>query len=146
MNTEDAKLIPIQKTLHRAEATLDELGAYESPFEKLEKGLRSYCEANKIAQVWTEGLAKFTATPDGAALKRAYDANPAAPAPVRPNPEPSSDAVEAEKRADAMVALEKGLVAFCKARNIDKPWTVGLEQYTKTAEGAALKRAVDKGR
>jgi hypothetical protein len=49
----------------------------------------------------------------------------------------------AVSQADAMANLEKGLTAFCKAKGIAKPWTEGLEAYTQTDEGRALKAAVD---
>lgn len=45
--------------------------------------------------------------------------------------------------ANAYEALTKGLTAFCKANNIDKVWTVGLDKFKATPEGAALKRAHD---
>lgn len=138
-----AKLASIGKSITAAERTLAELGAYESPFEKLEKGLRSYCEAHKIARVWTEGLAKFATTPEGKVLKAAYDADPTPPA--RPEPEVPEEVVEATKRADAIAALESGLMRYCKARGINQPWTVGLEQYRRTPEGRELSDAANGG-
>lgn len=43
-----------------------------------------------------------------------------------------------------MAALEKGLVAFCKAQNITKNlWTDGLAAFVQTDEGKALKKAHD---
>lgn len=48
---------------------------------------------------------------------------------------------------DAMVALEKGLVTFCKAQGIAKNlWTHGLDAFKATPEGAALKAAYDASR
>jgi hypothetical protein len=45
---------------------------------------------------------------------------------------------------DALAALEKGLVTFCKAQNITKHlWTEGLDAFKQTPEGEALKRAYD---
>lgn len=44
---------------------------------------------------------------------------------------------------DALEALTKGLVAYCKTNQIDKVWTVGLEKFKATPEGAELKRAYD---
>lgn len=43
-------------------------------------------------------------------------------------------------------ALEKGLVAYCKANSIPavKTWTDGLVAYEQTTEGAALKSAYDR--
>lgn len=44
----------------------------------------------------------------------------------------------------AMNALEKGLVAFCKAQRIEKNvWTDGLAAFVATDEGKALKAAYD---
>ena len=48
---------------------VDEAGAYEA----LAKGLGAFAITKGIAKVWTEGLDAYAATPDGAALKRAYD-------------------------------------------------------------------------
>jgi hypothetical protein len=43
-------------------------------FAALEKGLKKFAKDNDITKnVWTEGLAKFAKTDEGAALKRAYD-------------------------------------------------------------------------
>ncbi len=42
-------------------------------YDALAKGLVAFCKAEKIEKVWTDGLSKFTATEQGAALKRAYD-------------------------------------------------------------------------
>lgn len=44
------------------------------PMEALEKGLVAFAKANSITKnVWTDGLAKFVKTDEGAALKRAVD-------------------------------------------------------------------------
>lgn len=53
---------------------------------------------------------------------------------------------DAEQTADAYEALAKGLTAFCKAEKIDKVWTVGLQKFVATSEGAALKQAHDAAR
>jgi hypothetical protein len=50
-------------------------------------------------------------------------------------------AVDVAKRDSAYEALERGLTAFCKAKNIAKPWTDGLEKYRETDEGRALSDA-----
>jgi hypothetical protein len=55
---------------------------------------------------------------------------------------PGKDPVTLDSDA-ALKALEKGLVSFAKANNIDNVWTVGLEKFKATDEGAALKRAYD---
>jgi hypothetical protein len=55
---------------------------------------------------------------------------------------PGKDPVALDSDA-ALKALEKGLVSFAKANNIDNVWTVGLEKFKATDEGAALKRAYD---
>lgn len=46
-----------------------------SPMEALTKGLQTFCAANNVPvnKMWTEGYPKFTATDEGAALKRAVD-------------------------------------------------------------------------
>jgi hypothetical protein len=48
--------------------------------------------------------------------------------------------------SDPYDAFSKGLTAFCKAEKIEKVWTVGLEKFTATDEGKALKRAYDESR
>lgn len=47
--------------------------ARETAFEKLESGLVAFCKSRGIARVWSDGLAEFATTTEGAALKRAYD-------------------------------------------------------------------------
>lgn len=47
-------------------------------YEALAKGLATFCKTNQIDKVWTVGLQKFVATPEGAALKAAHDASRAA--------------------------------------------------------------------
>jgi nitrite reductase/ring-hydroxylating ferredoxin subunit len=47
----------------------DKQGAYAA----LSKGLGEFCKKSNIAKVWTEGLSAFIETPEGAALKTAYD-------------------------------------------------------------------------
>jgi hypothetical protein len=109
-----------------------------TPYEDLEKGLVAFCKTEKIERVWNEGYAKFIATPEGARLHAAYEANPTLPArPVSPAVE------EAQKRQSAMAQLEAGLDVFCAKSNIPQTskWTVGLNAFTKTAEGAALRAA-----
>ncbi len=65
---------------------------------------------------------------------------------------PGSDGEANGQRGDAggnpKAQLEKGLVAFCKANNIDltTKWTVGLPRFGDTEEGASLKRAYDESR
>jgi hypothetical protein len=55
-----------------------------------------------------------------------------------------SDTPTSGDSADTLAALEKGLVEFCKAQKIEKHlWTVGLDAFKQTTEGAALKRAYD---
>ena len=70
-----------------------------------------------------------SATSTGRALYAAYEAS-SAPVDV------SSTSVD--KNASAFDALDRGLTAFCKAQNIARPWTAGLERYRETAEGRAL--------
>lgn len=55
----------------------------------------------------------------------------------------SSDAVVT--KMSAFASLEKGLLAFCKTSGIahTSAWTVGLDKFKATDEGAALKRAYD---
>lgn len=57
--------------------------------------------------------------------------------------EPPGDATVPADKASAFAALEKGLVAFAKAQNIDRVWTEGLAAYVRTEEGLAMKRAYD---
>ncbi len=56
------------------------------------------------------------------------------------------DGSKTEPATDAYDALSKGLAAFCKANQISKVWTVGLEKFVATDEGRALKRAYDESR
>ncbi len=44
-------------------------------YEALTKGLTKFCAEQKIAKVWTEGLAKFQATDEGRALNDAHNAS-----------------------------------------------------------------------
>lgn len=45
----------------------------KSTYAALAKGLTAFAKTNKIEKVWTEGLDAFVQTPEGAALKEAYD-------------------------------------------------------------------------
>lgn len=106
----------------------------DSPYEALDRGLRKFCKANAIEKPWTVGLAKFVATPEGAALKRAYDEDP--------SPPQRHTKHEAPPTASAFDALTEGLTKFCAANKIEKVWTDGLEKFRATPEGAELNAAV----
>lgn len=45
----------------------------DNAYEALTKGLTKFCAEQKIAKVWTEGLAKFQATDEGKALVKAHN-------------------------------------------------------------------------
>lgn len=47
-------------------------------YSNLEKGLTAFAKTKNIAKVWTDGLAAYEQTPEGAALKNAYDSATAA--------------------------------------------------------------------
>jgi hypothetical protein len=53
------------------------------------------------------------------------------------------DGADGKSDADPMEALTKGLTKFCAEQKIDKVWTVGLEKFKRTDEGAALNDAVN---
>ncbi|MBA3451492.1 MAG: hypothetical protein H0T42_00180 [Deltaproteobacteria bacterium] len=126
-------LATLERAFEKHDDKLRAQGFYDSPLEKLEKGLAAYCATNKIDKVWTLGLARFAATDEGAALKRAYDENPAQPS--RPAASPVTPTV---KRSDAMAALTSGLEAFCTSKGISKMWTEGLAQFRNTPDGRRL--------
>ena len=48
--------------------------AKQPPMAALTKGLETFCKSNNIANVWTEGMEKFKATPEGAELANAVAA------------------------------------------------------------------------
>jgi len=59
----------------------------------------------------------------------------------------ADDVTEGDDAGDAMEKLEKGLVAFCAEKKIEKNvWTDGLSAFVKTEKGAALKRAYEESR
>lgn len=54
-------------------------GDKNAAFSALEKGLTTFAKTNNITKnVWTDGLAQYTATPEGAALNKAYRDAPSA--------------------------------------------------------------------
>lgn len=61
-----------------------------------------------------------------------------------PGANPGNDPAPADQES-AFGALSKGLAEFAKANKLDQKtlWTVGLDAFVQTAEGAALKRAYD---
>ncbi|MDQ3070090.1 MAG: XkdF-like putative serine protease domain-containing protein [Acidobacteriota bacterium] len=48
--------------------------ASDNAYEALTKGLTKFCAEQKIGKVWSDGLAKFKLTPEGAALNDAHNA------------------------------------------------------------------------
>ncbi len=63
----------LEKAIDAHDDKLREAGLYDSPYEKLEKGLAAYCAEHKITKVWTEGLQKFAATDEGRDRVRSYN-------------------------------------------------------------------------
>lgn len=131
------QLVALTKATNRVTEQHEAAGLYDTPYEKLEKGLASFCKTNAIpeSQAWSRGLPAFQKTAEGAALYKSYSesSEPLYHEPREPLPMPVAKS--------AYDAFADGLAAFCAERKITKQWTDGLEAYRATDEGARLEAA-----
>ena len=69
----NAAMLNAGKAIGADPATDGTVNDVKSTYAALEKGVTVFAATHKIAKVWTDGLAAFAMTPEGAQLKSAYD-------------------------------------------------------------------------